>query len=175
MVDGVAKDLNWLNQLAEDDAVRELLQCCGSKRWASQLTQLRPFLSLEQLLENSERIWWTLSAQDWLEAFSAHPKIGEKKAATAGTIQSQEWSENEQAGVKSAREDTLATLAKLNREYEAKFGYIFIVCASGKSSEQMLELLQQRLRHKPEDELSVAATEQALITAIRVRKMLHNL
>lgn len=132
----------------------------------------RPYLSVEELYLKAADLWWDLEQDDWLEAFSSHPKIGERKAATEVSTQAQEWSGQEQAGVEQAQEQTLSELARLNTEYEAKFGYIYIVCATGRSSEEMLEILKTRINNNAEDEITIAAGEQAKITDLRLRKML---
>ena len=131
----------------------------------------RPFGSLKQLIKDSDRIWWALGSTDWLEAFHSHPKIGEKKAAAAIAAEAQQWAEDEQSGTRAATAETIAELAELNSAYEKKFGYIFIVCASGKSSEEMLATLRNRLNNDPDDELRIAAAEQAQITQLRLRKL----
>lgn len=136
------------------------------------MVSARPYKSLDELVAAADRVWWSLSSQEWLEAFHSHPKIGEKKAAAATTAEAQQWSEAEQAGVRNAAHETLGALAELNQTYEAKFGYIFIVCASGKSSEEMLAILRERLENSPDDELRIAAAEQAKITELRLRKLL---
>lgn len=134
----------------------------------------RPFMSLHQLLDSAEQVWWSLNSLDWLEAFHSHPKIGEKKAAAPTSDQSKSWSEAEQAAVSSATSETLQTMATLNRQYEEKFGYIFIVCATGKSSEEMLRILRGRLGNGPDDELRNAAAEQAKITQLRLKKLIDS-
>ena len=131
----------------------------------------RPFHSLNQLTETADRIWWSLAPADWLEAFHGHPKIGEQKAAAAIAADAQQWSEDEQSGTRAAAAETMIELAGLNSAYEEKFGYIFIVCASGKSSEEMLEILRERLLHNDVDELRIAAAEQAKITRLRLGKL----
>jgi OHCU decarboxylase len=161
----------WLNELPLDQAVQQLIQCCGSTNWAKTVAARRPYKDLEEVMQTAEEVWWQLDAADWLEAFKAHPKIGEKKAATAGTERTEAWSTSEQGGMNSASEHTSAQLAKLNREYEEKFGYIFIVCASGKSSDEMLTLLKERLPNEPNQELRIAASEQAKITQLRLTKL----
>jgi len=133
----------------------------------------RPFANLEELCERATDQWWSVESADWLEAFRSHPKIGGKKAAADVSNQSQSWSSQEQSGVASAAASTLGELAQLNREYEEKFGYIFIVCATGKSSEEMLAILKSRIGNSPNDELRVAAAEQAKITEIRLRKLIE--
>lgn len=160
-----------LNSLSPAEAESELLKCCGSKNWARRLMSERSFVSLNKLLESADQIWWSLEPRDWLEAFHSHPKIGENKAAAPVTAEAQRWSEDEQSGIRDSAAETIAALAKRNREYEEKFGHIFIVCASGKSSEEMLEILRERLGNNPEEELRIAAAEQAKITQLRLRKL----
>lgn len=132
----------------------------------------RPYDDLNELLTNADRVWWSLNSQDWLEAFQSHPKIGEKKAAAPTTLEAQQWSEAEQSGIRNSGQHSLDELAQLNRTYQKKFGYIFIVCASGKSSEEMLAILRARLGNTPAEELGIAAGEQAKITELRLRKLL---
>jgi len=161
-----------LNSLPPNAAEAELLKCCGSKHWAQRMVAARPFTDLSQLIESGDRIWWSLTPADWLEAFHSHPKIGEKQAAAAVAREAQQWSEAEQAGVREAAPETTAALAELNETYEKKFGYIFIVCATGKNSEEMLRILRERLPHDKDEELRIAAAEQAKITELRLRKLL---
>ena len=161
-----------LNELSANDADAEFLKCCGSTHWARAMTQARPFEALEDVLAEADRIWCSLSEADWLEAFRAHPKIGEKKAATAQSTEAQKWSAQEQSGVAQAAASTISELAERNREYEDRFGFIFIVCASGKSSEEMLAIINERIRNDPETELRTAATEQSKITRLRLEKLL---
>ena len=150
----------------------ELLKCCGSKNWARQLAAQRPFVDVHDLAKKLADVWWSLEPQDWLEAFRSHPRIGEKKAAQQTSTQAQEWSEQEQSVARQSEEQTAQELARLNREYEERFGYIFIVCATGKSAEEMLAILRERLGNGPEQELRIAATEQAKITELRINKLL---
>jgi OHCU decarboxylase len=169
----VQRELERLNGASPSDTQDELLKCCGSQRWAQELVQRRPFATVEDLKREAESIWWSLSSADWVEAFRSHPKIGERKAAADVQSKAQEWSEQEQSAVSTTTEETLRKLSDLNRQYEAKFGYIFIVCASGKSAEEMLSLLTERLRNNPEQEIRIAATEQAKITDLRISKLLN--
>jgi OHCU decarboxylase len=163
-----------LNVLPSNEAKSELLKCCGSREWAGRLTASRPFASVDDLIVKADRIWWSLEPRDWLEAFHSHPKIGEKKAAAVTAAEAQKWSEDEQSGTCNSTAATMAALAELNREYEKKFGFIFIVCATGKSSEEMLAILRDRLNHGPDHELKLAAAEQAKITQLRLRKLIDN-
>ena len=164
--------LNSLNSLPVAEAEKELLQCCGSTRWARQMADARPFEALEDLLASADKIWWSLDRNDWLEAFRSHPKIGEKKAADPVSTQARQWSGQEQAGVAAASQETVNSLATLNRAYEEKFGFIFIICATGKTSAEMMSSLRERLEHEPVDELPIAAAEQSKITALRLNKLL---
>jgi OHCU decarboxylase len=133
----------------------------------------RPFEVVAELLESTDRIWWELEPKDWLEAFSHHPKIGEKRAAPAQSSEAARWSEQEQVGTRNAREELLRELAALNRAYEERFGFIFIVCATGKTTEEMLALLRERLGNDLDTELRIAAEEQRRITHLRLRKLLE--
>jgi OHCU decarboxylase len=160
------------NALTPEAAREELLKCCGSRRWADAVEQGRPYLSLWHLIAQANDVWRALDRDDWLEAFRSHPKIGEQKAANAVAAQSRQWSAREQRGVASATPEVTDKLARLNRNYEEKFGFIFIVCATGKSSDEILALLEQRLTNAPETELPIAAAEQANITELRLRKLL---
>ena len=166
------ESLRRLNELSQEEARGELLKCCGSGEWANGLAARRPFESLDELIEASDRIWWSLESKDWLEAFSSHPKIGEKKAAHPGPTKAQAWSEEEQARTRDAARETMSELMEANLAYEAKFGYIFIVCATGKSTEEMLALLKERLPSDPGTELRIAAREQSKITQLRLKKLL---
>jgi len=165
--------LTRLNELPEPEATAEFLKCCGSQTWAKRMARSRPFASLQELRERATDLWWSVESADWLEAFRSHPKIGEKKAAAEVSNQAQSWSSQEQSGIASAANSTLTELAQLNREYEENFGYIFIVCATGKSSDEILAILKSRIGSIPNDELRVAAAEQAKITEIRLRKLVE--
>jgi 2-oxo-4-hydroxy-4-carboxy-5-ureidoimidazoline decarboxylase len=174
MSTNLQSNLDRLNSLPSGEAEHEFLKCCGSINWARRMVAECPFVSLNQLLDSADKIWWSLDAADWLEAFHRHPKIGEKKAAAPTSDQSRRWSEAEQAAVNSATSETLETLATLNRKYAEKFGFIFIVCAAGKSSEEMLTILGERLGNNPADELRNAAAEQAKITELRLKKLIDS-
>ena len=128
----------------------------------------RPFGNQPALLSAARQEWFALSKSDWLEAFSHHPKIGDREALRQRFAATHDLSEREQAGVSAASETTLATLAEGNHAYEERFGYIFIVCATGLSAEEMLALLESRLGNDPSVEIGIAAEEQAKITAIRL-------
>lgn len=162
--------LERLNALPPEEAEESLLSCCGSREWAKRVAAARPFASGEELAETADRVWRGLSKADWLEAFAAHPKIGSPAAVGHGKARA--WSREEQRGAAEASTETLASLAAANRDYEERFGHIFIVCASGRTADEMLALLQARLGNDPETELSRAAEEQHKITRLRLEKLL---
>jgi OHCU decarboxylase len=160
------------NALPRYRAEDELLKCCGSKAWARILARRRPFLSIERLLKAASEVWWRLDPADWIEAFRAHPQIGQEQAAAHTTAQSQAWSAQEQSGMGRAGVGVTMGLEAANQEYVSKFGYIFIVCASGKGAEEMLAILRSRLSNSPEAEIRVAADEQNRITRLRLERLL---
>ncbi len=157
--------LQEFNAADEAAARGALLRCCGSKQWADRMLAQRPFRDRQALISTAEAVWRRLAPEDWLEAFAAHPRIGEKKLAA--------WASQEQNGVHSASAQLLERLAKDNREYEQRFGWIFLINATGKSAPEMLGSLQARLTNSPAEELSIAATEQAKITELRLNKLLN--
>ena len=154
-----------LNALA--DAEAQLMECCGSQNWARKVAALRPFGTLERLHAVAAEIWESLAASDWLEAFSKHPKIGEKRKLS-------QWSSEEQSVMSEADLAVGRRLFELNDAYEAKFGHIFIVCATGKTAREMLALLEQRLNNSAEAELRNAAAEQAKIMRLRLDKLVSS-
>jgi 2-oxo-4-hydroxy-4-carboxy-5-ureidoimidazoline decarboxylase len=161
-----------LNQLSGDALRAALARCCGAERWLEGMLAAHPFASDEALFASAERLWQGLSRADYLEAFSHHPRIGEDVAALRERFApSAGWASQEQAGVAAADVSTLEALAENNRRYFARFGYIFIVCASGKSAAEMSSLLAARLHNAPEQELAIAAREQARITRLRLEKL----
>lgn len=156
--------------MASEDAMREIQACCGSREWAKRMAARRPLTGEPALLAASDEIWRALGRHDWIEAFNAHPRIGESRAASKAHLRSAAWASQEQSGVaKNANEVKLA-LAQGNREYERRFGRIFIVCATGKDGAEMLEILRRRLQNDPETELLEAAEQQRQITRIRLKK-----
>ena len=164
--------LKRLDALASVEALAAFHRCCGSRRWAEAMERGRPYASEPALLAGAERAFDGLGREDWLEAFSHHPRIGDRSALAARFAATAAWSASEQGAVAGAQEDVLDALLRGNREYEARFGHIFIVCATGKSAPEMLELLRARLPNQPAAELEIAAREQRKITAIRLAKLL---
>ena len=137
------------------------------------MADARPYALLETLYERAESVWYALSIADQLEAYAAHPKIGSKKAAASQKKRAADWSAGEQSGVTTAESEVVEQLAAVNRLYEKKFGFIFIVCATGKSVDEMLAICRARLGNTPETELKIAAEEQRKITEIRLNKLLE--
>jgi 2-oxo-4-hydroxy-4-carboxy-5-ureidoimidazoline decarboxylase len=164
--------LRRLNAMPSSEARAALLRCCGSSRWAEAVAAARPFADADALRAEAERAWWRLERGDWLEAFGHHPRIGDKDALRERFATTRTWAASEQGGVTASDEATLEALAAGNRDYEARFGYIFIVCASGKTAPEMLALLSARLSNPPDAELRIAASEQAKITKLRLDKLL---
>jgi OHCU decarboxylase len=158
--------------LAEHDAFALLESCCGSYAWVQRMMARRPFGTLQRLLDEADAVWWSLGPEDWREAFDHHPRIGEQSAAAPQSATARAWSAEEQRGASSSAASTRQALAEGNREYERKFAYIYLVCATGKSAEEMLALLDQRLLNDPATELRVAAGEQAKITRLRLEKLI---
>lgn len=169
----IYKNLAWLNELPVDEAEAAFRDCCGSSEWAGRMAEARPFPMLEDLYRTAANIWFSLSAVDWLDAFAAHPKIGAKKAAPVQKIRAAKWSAGEQSGMDAANDAVRNDLADANRLYEDKFGFIFIVCATGKSSDEMLAICRARLGNSSETEMRIAAEEQRKITEIRLNKLLE--
>ncbi len=158
------------NALHSEQTESSLLDCCGSSRWAATVAARRPYANAEALHKAADSVWWKLDRADWLEAFSHHPQIGDKPAS--GSESARQWAEGEQMGARIASDDVKTRLARANHAYFEKFGYIYIVCATGKSVEAMLAILNQRLQNDLASELSVAAEQQRLITRIRLDKLL---
>ena len=165
--------LSRLNEIGPAEACAELSRCCGASQWVAAMTARRPFPDRAGLLALADEVWWGLAEADWREAFGQHPRIGDRAALRARFGSAGQWAAGEQAGVLGASEDALRALAEGNRAYEDRFGYIFIVCATGKTADEMLVLLRARLPNDPRDEIRVAAAEQAKITRIRLEKLLN--
>lgn len=166
--------LSRWNQLSAEPAALEIMSCCGSSAWAHELVAERPFESEESVITASEKIWNHLGAQDWLEAFSRHPRIGEHHAPAAVPAQSAAWSAQEQRDAATVEDQTKAALIEGNRAYESRFGRTFIICASGKSAGEILATLSERLLNDADTELRVAAEEQRKITNLRLKKWLQS-
>ncbi len=163
--------VRW-NSLDADAAAREVLPCCGSQAWAAALSAKRPIADEATLVEASTTVWWSLSGQAWREAFNSHPRIGQKQAASHATAESRRWSAKEQQNV-SSDDAAKSALQEANHRYEQKLGRIFIVCATGKSSAEILNILEARMQNDDATELREAAEQQSQITHLRLKKWLH--
>ncbi|MCF6280090.1 MAG: 2-oxo-4-hydroxy-4-carboxy-5-ureidoimidazoline decarboxylase [Flavobacteriaceae bacterium] len=164
------------NSLSKDDAFSALQKCCVSKMWISKMIESKPFSSEDELLQKAASIWYDdCFTDDFKEAFTGHPKIGNVESLQEKFAVTKDWANNEQSKMADANLETIKALAKANEEYLTKFGYIFIVSASGKSAEEMLAIITARLLHKKEDEIFVAMNEQHKITVIRLVKLIDNL
>ena len=152
-----------LNALPRDAAERELARCCGSSSWAGAMAGRRPFRDEQHLFQAADETWWALSSPDWLEAFSHHPRIGERAAG---------WARDEQAGTDSASDKIKDELVKWNAEYERRFGHVFLIYATSRKADDMLEQMRLRMENEKEAEIRIAATEQAKITRLRLDKLL---
>jgi len=158
--------------LSQDEAAAELLSCCGSRTWAARLSGMRPFADEPSLFAAAELCWQSLSEADWLEAFRSHPRIGEQHAQNKTTAASAAWSRSEQSQMKEADAAILQRMQQGHREYEERFGRIFIICATGKQPAEMLAILERRLGNDSAQELLESAEQQQQITQIRLRKWL---
>jgi OHCU decarboxylase len=162
------------NLLPPDEALTQILPCCGSRAWARALVARRPLADENALLHAAGEIWCSLSPSDWTEAFQSHPRIGESRAAQPPSAQSAAWSSQEQQNVTTADAAAKSALADANREYEQRFHRIFIICATGKSAPEMVAILQRRLNNDPDTELHEAAEQQRQITELRLKKWLQS-
>lgn len=160
------------NEADADTALAAMIACCGARRWAEAMVASRPIADIAELSAAADRIWSTMEETDWREAFACHPRIGER-TATHASAQSNDWSQEEQSSASSAAICVLAKLAVGNALYEERFGFTYIVCATGKSTEEMLSILNRRLANDPATELREAAGQQRQIMQIRLRKWLH--
>jgi 2-oxo-4-hydroxy-4-carboxy-5-ureidoimidazoline decarboxylase len=162
------------NSLGPDDAAREALPCCGSQVWAATLASRRPIADEASLVEISSSVWLALPEEAWLEAFNGHPRIGQRRAQARTTEESLRWSAQEQRTTLSADDVTRRALEEANRLYEQKFGRIFIACATGKTSADILAILEARLQNDSATELREAAEQQRQITQLRLHRWLES-
>ena len=157
-----------LDAAPPDEARQLLFMCCGSSRWVELMQARRPFGSMERLLDAADDAWRIISPNDWKESFSHHPRIGDRGLGER-FAETRHLSQAEQAGVSGAPTQIIDALADANNAYEARFGYVFIVCATGRRAEEMLSMLRARLGNDPATEIQVAAAEQAKITLLRLK------
>jgi 2-oxo-4-hydroxy-4-carboxy-5-ureidoimidazoline decarboxylase len=161
------------NQLSIAEAESEIVACCGSRAWAREMARRRPLADETEMLTAADAIWGALNEADWTEAFRSHPRIGESSAEQPVHAQAAAWSAQEQRSVSTENDDTVTALAEGNREYERRFGWIFVVCATGKSGAEILKILRQRLHNDAPTELIEAAEQQRQITQIRLKTWLQ--
>lgn len=167
--------LKEFNQLEPGEAKVELLKCCGSERWVDAMIVEFPFPDAEILFQKANEIWYKdCNEKDWRDAFKYHPKIGDLGSLKKKFAITKDWAEGEQSGMNAASQETLERLAQVNQEYEDKFAYIFIICATGKSAREMLLLADARLKNDPEEEIQIAKGEQHKITLIRLNKLISD-
>lgn len=164
--------IDQLNRLSEAAAAETFEQCCGASQWVERMVFSRPFENLAEVLETSDTIWEECDVDDYEEAFSHHPKIGDVESLAKKYANTRTWAAGEQKGVEGADGEVIRKLAEGNAAYEEKFGFIFIVNATGKSAAEMLALLESRLMNDPRDEILAAADEQNKITKQRLKKLL---
>lgn len=162
-----------LDAMPVDAAANALQSCCGSRAWVSGMLTRRPFGTVHGVLAAAEEVLDTLGDADWLEAFSHHPRLGERRAQAATTEQSRGWSALEQSRMSDSPGDVRAAIADANVEYEARFGYIPIICAMGMTANEILAITRSRLQNSPGDELRIAANEQRKITRLRLERLLE--
>jgi OHCU decarboxylase len=174
MMDAQARSVAALNAMPREELAEHLRACCGSEQWIARMVARRPFASPEAVLTSSDAVCRALTADDWLEAFAHHPRLGETRAAVPQGARARGWSAGEQAVLADAADDLRAALASANATYERQFGYICIVCATGKDSEELLAITRARLGNTPQIELRIAAEEQRKITRLRLRKLFHD-
>lgn len=164
--------MTQLNALAPAEAAERLRACCGSSRWVEAMLARRPFASVEQLLAAADEAWLATGPEDWDEAFAHHPRIGERQAATPVSSTAQAWSAGEQGAAASSGAAARAALAKANTAYEERFGRIYLVCAAGRSAEELLTDIAARMGNDPERERAVAVEEQRKITRLRLTNLI---
>jgi len=167
-----ARALERFNRLSQAQARKALLDCCGSQEWVKCMLQRMPFPDRAYVFDTADKTWAALGPADWLEAFRHHPAIGAKRAEKTQSATAKRWSRGEQSMAQIAAPQTLAALARANQEYQARFGHVFLICATGKTSAEILESLEQRLSNDPAVELRIAAEEQRKITRLRLEKLL---
>jgi len=160
----------WVNALQTKDAVDEFKKVCGSSSWCESMIRRRPFVDAASIHHAADQVFLSLMPSDWQDAFSHHPKIGDIHSLKMRFAGNDKWSQDEQAAAASTDESTILELANENANYETKFGFIFIICASGKSANEVLSAVRERIRHDPEQEMKIAAQEQIKITHLRIDK-----
>jgi OHCU decarboxylase len=164
--------LDELNALSNADARNAFSACCGAHRWVTQMVARRPFTSVDNLIDTAKAVWSNMNESDWREAFEHHPRIGERTSKQTQGTKAADWSSGEQSRAATGDSEMKRQLADANAEYEARFGHIYIVCAAGKTADELLDIARSRLDNDASTEIRVAADEQRKITELRLRKLM---
>ncbi len=171
--DGMGTDqLTWFNELSDRAAQQALLECCSASKWAEQMVAARPYASPQDAIRQSNAIVAALTVADLADALAGHPRIGERPDGGNGTPGATHWSWQEQSGVDADDATTGPALAEANLEYEQRFGHIYLVCASGRTGKELLDVVRGRLQNAPEDEWQVVRTELQKINALRLQRLM---
>ena len=167
-------DVATFDRMPSSEAALLLRACCGATRWVDGMLARRPVGAIRALLAAADEVWATLGPADWREAFDHHPRLGEARSAVAQDERARAWSSGEQAGIRDAASDVRTSLAAANAAYEARFGFICIICATALGASELLTLTEERMANEPEEELPIAAEEQRKITRLRLLKLFHD-
>jgi 2-oxo-4-hydroxy-4-carboxy-5-ureidoimidazoline decarboxylase len=167
-------DVATFDRMPSQEAATLLRACCAATRWVDAMLARRPFGTIRPLLAAADEVWATLGPKDWREAFAHHPRLGEEPSAERQGARAREWSSGEQARIRGADAEVRAALAAANADYEARFGYTCIICATGLDAREILTLTEDRLLNTPGEEIRVAAEEQRKITRLRLLKLFHD-
>jgi 2-oxo-4-hydroxy-4-carboxy-5-ureidoimidazoline decarboxylase len=162
---------NFLNDQSQSQIAVTLRQCCAAEKWVARMIASRPFIDSDHVLSQATTIWESLEEADFLQAFAAHPQIGDVKTLQVKYANTQALASSEQSQVASASNDTIEQLALANQLYIKRFGFIFIICATGKSAEDMLSSLLGRIGNSRQQEIKNAAAQQLKITLLRIEKL----
>ena len=165
-------DIEHINCLDKNQATQLFIQCCTSQRWIEKMVDDRPYNDFISLRKSADKAWDQMTEKDYLQAFEGHPKIGNVSSLKAKYTNTKELASGEQSGASKATDELILALAKNNQAYEEKYGFIFIICATGKSAEEMLNLLCTRLKNDRYRELEIASEEQRKIFHLRLEKLL---
>ncbi|HEY9717576.1 MAG TPA: 2-oxo-4-hydroxy-4-carboxy-5-ureidoimidazoline decarboxylase [Trichormus sp.] len=167
----MSMNVQSINELDQEVAYGVLLKCCGSETWARAMAQSRPFTGADDVAQRAAEAFEKMNHADWMQAFGAHPRIGDMASLRKKYENTAEWANAEQSGVKGTGDAILRGLAQGNDDYEKKYGHLFIVCATGKSAGEMLDILKERLKNDTKTEFANAAEEQKKITLLRLEKL----
>lgn len=166
--------LDELNECSTAQAIAFFEHCCHAQRWIKKMVDDRPYSSVQVLCDRAEQLWWDLDPADYLQAFAAHPMIGDLNSLKAKYAHTATTASEEQASTASATEKTLLQLKQFNERYLDIHGFIFIICATGLSADAMLDALKARIDNNTDLEMRLAASEQIKITLLRIRKGIIN-